>query len=91
MPKNRTYLTPIAAMKSLHLFFTKISVRGGINEVYRKCWEQASRQEEDLFFYNMISAYAFAAMFWLPTGKYEVSYDKLHAHALDTNQSFRNR
>ncbi len=45
-------------------------VRGGINDVYRKCWQKTS--SEDLFFYDMISAYAFAAMFWLPIGKYEV-------------------
>ncbi len=49
-------------------------VRGGFNEVYRKAWEAKNNTDQKMFFFDMISAYAFAAMFWLPVGKIHITF-----------------
>ncbi len=50
-------------------------VRGGFTEVFRMCWKKST--SEILYNFDMISAYAYAAMSLLPIGKYEVRWKSL--------------
>ncbi len=56
-----------------NFFFT---VRGGLNELYRCMWNQdwKSSCKQQMLFYDLISAYTFAAFGLFPVGNYEVSF-----------------
>ncbi len=47
-------------------------VRGGINELYKCIWNIKSFPDETLYDFDLISAYAFAALGTFPIGTYKV-------------------